>query len=66
MRRAAKEIESILKGILMIGFSVQAVLGLWWMCANFNGIQYFGEPKGMLYPILYRMTGEIPQIMYED
>lgn len=64
MRRAAKEIESILKGILMIGFSVQAVLGLWWMCANFNGIQYFGEPKGMLYPILYRMTGEIPQIMY--
>lgn len=64
MRRAAKQLEPILKGILMIGFSVQAVLGLWWMCANFNESQYFPEPEGMLYPVLYRMTGEIPQIIY--
>ena len=64
MRRAAEQIKSILKGILLIGFAIQAVLGLWWMCANFNDVQYFGKPEEGLYSVLYRMTGQIPQIMY--
>lgn len=54
----------LLKGIFFAGFSVQIVLGMGWMCANFIEVQQFGQPKGVLYPWLASSLGEAPWILY--
>lgn len=54
----------LLKGIFFAGFSVQIILGLVWMCANFIEVQQFGQPEGFFYPWLVSRLGETPQILY--
>lgn len=64
MKKAAGHISVILRGILFIGFSIQIVLGLIWMCFNFAHLQEFEQASGILYRGLRRITGEHYRILY--
>lgn len=64
MKKAAEGLYILLKGFLFIGFSIQILLGLTWMCANFIEVQEFGQPQGFLYPLLLGVLGKMPQILY--
>ena len=64
MRKAVGHLSALLKGILFIGFSIQIVLGSVWMCFHFTQVQAFGEPEGFLYPLLLRIFGNMPQLLY--
>ena len=64
MKKAVGYLITLLKGILFIGFSIQIIFGLVWMCFNFMQVQAFGEPEGTLYPLLLRVFGGVPQVLY--
>lgn len=64
MKKTVGYLSTLLKGILFIGFSIQIIFGLVWMCFNFMQVQAFGEPEGYLYPLLLRFFGGVPQILY--
>lgn len=64
MKKAAGHISVILRGILFIGFSIQIVLGLIWMCFNFAHLQEFEQASGILYRGLRRLTGGHYRILY--
>lgn len=64
MKKAVGYLITLLKGILFIGFSIQIIFGLIWMCFNFMHVQAFGEPEGILYPFLLRIFGSVPQVLY--
>lgn len=64
MKKAAGELCILLKGMLLAGFSIQIILGLAWMCANFIEIQQFDGPQGFLYPVFLRIFGRTPQILF--
>lgn len=42
MKRAVGHFYAVIKGVLIIGFLVQILLGLLWMCCNFGQVQDFG------------------------
>ena len=63
-KRAAAHIAAVMKKILLIGFSIQTVLGLVWLFRNFGQIQDFGEPDSALYEWFFRLMGENHRIMY--
>lgn len=52
------------KGILWIGFSIQIVCGLIWMCFHFAQRQVFAPVSGGLYPVLMRVFDGLPQALY--
>lgn len=71
MQKARKGILAVAGRMLLIGFSIQIVLGLTWMLCNFTGYHRFGETfvyeeiaenlicdeyEGILYPVLIRIT----------
>lgn len=64
MKKYAAHGCAVVKGVLFIGFSIQIVLGIIWMCCNFFQIQDFGETDAVLYRWLYGLTGESPRIIY--
>lgn len=64
MKKAAGHISVIFRGILCIGFSIQIILGLIWMCFNFAHLQEFEQASGILYRGLRRLTGEHYRILY--
>lgn len=64
MKRAAAGVTVILKGILFIGFSIQMIMGIVWMCFNFIHLQDFGEPEGILYPVLRNVLGGAYPLLY--
>lgn len=64
MKKAADKLCILLKGMLIAGFSVQIVLGLIWMSLNFIEVQLFDRPEGFLYPLLLRVFGNVPQLLY--
>ncbi len=55
---------AVIKGILFIGFSIQIVLGVIWMCFNFTAFQEFGLPESALYSAVFALTGRHPWVMY--
>ena len=57
MKKAAGHISVILKGILCIGFSIQIVFGIVWMCFNFAHLQAFQQDSGILYRGLKGLVG---------
>lgn len=63
MKKAAAQLCLIWKGILFIGFSVQIVLGLVWMCANFADVQRFAPAVEGIYPLLAGVFGKVPQAL---
>lgn len=64
MRKQASHGCAVVKGILFIGFSVQIVFGMVWMCCSFFRVQDFEEADSALYQWIYGMTGESPCVMY--
>lgn len=64
MKKAAVQLCALLRSILFIGFSVQILLGLAWLCTNFMEVQAFAPAGGQLYPLLLYIFGGIPQILY--
>lgn len=64
MKKVAAELAVILKGILFTGFSIQTVMGIVWMCFNFIHLQDFGEPAGILYPVLRDTLGGAYPLLY--
>ncbi len=63
-KRAAPRLRVALKGMLFIGFSIQIVLGICWMCCNFGQAQGFGEADSALYGGLVNILGERREIVY--
>lgn len=63
-KKAAIHIREVVRGMLFIGFTVQILLGLAWMCANFPEVQDFGEPESAFYRGIFRLCGRHPQILY--
>lgn len=64
MKKSATHLCAVIKGMLFIGFSVQIILGFFWMCRNFSGIQDFGEPDSALYGAFLGLAGERPDLIY--
>lgn len=64
MKKAAVQLCVLLRSFLFIGFSIQILLGLAWLCTNFTQVQAFAPVGGLLYPLLLQMFGGIPQILY--
>lgn len=64
MKKIATELAVILKGILFTGFSIQTIMGIVWMCFNFIHLQDFGEPEGILYPVLRNTLGGVYPLLY--
>ncbi len=63
-RKVAGHLCAVLKGILFIGFSIQAVMGLVWMCLNFTAVQEFAPEKSAAYDALCLLTGDCAPLMY--
>lgn len=64
MKKIVGYLSAILRGMLFIGFSIQIIFGLVWMCFNFMHVQAFGQPEGVLYPLILRVFGGVPQLLY--
>lgn len=64
LKKAFAHMGAVIRGMLFIGFTVQILLGLAWMCRNFGQVQGFGEPDSALYGGLFRLLGGIPQLLY--
>ena len=64
MKKAAGHISVILKGILCIGFSIQIVFGIVWMCFNFAHLQAFQQDSGILYRGLKGLVGNCFGFLY--
>lgn len=79
MRRIGEHVRGVVCGFLFIGLSVQIVLGIFWMLANFGGVQEFGESvryvemsksflcdeyTGILYPVLLMVARALGSILH--
>lgn len=63
-KKAAPYLRPVLQRMLFIGFSIQIVLGICWMCCNFGQVQGFGEPESALYGGILRLFGGVPAVVY--
>lgn len=64
MKRAAGSAGAVLRGILFIGFSIQILFGIAWMCANLFRAQEFQGSWGSLYRAACSLTGRQRWILY--
>lgn len=64
MRRFRRQIRGCISGLLFIGMSVQIVLGLAWMLANFTGFQEFGDSYGLVEMSKSFLCDEYTGILY--
>lgn len=65
-----QHICGVIKRVIFIGFTVQIILGVVWMCCNFTQVQDFGwrnlgrtVPEGVIYG-LYSFLGQVPLVLY--
>lgn len=63
-RKVAGHVCAVLKGILFIGFSIQTVMGLVWMCLNVGAVQDFAPEQSAAYRALCALTGGCAPLMY--
>jgi len=78
MKGIKRHVPGIVRGLFFIGLSIQILLGIFWMAANFTGFQEFGdsyhyisisesflsdEYTGILYPLIIRIVREIGRIL---
>ena len=63
-KKIAVQIGIVIKGILFIGFSIQIIFGIVWMCCNFVHVQDFSAPDTTLYGGMFRLLGERWPVMY--
>lgn len=64
MKKAAEHILEIIKGVLFIGFGIQIILGIVWMCFNFTHLQEFSVSGGLLYQGMRALTGKAYVLLY--
>lgn len=64
MRRAAGAVQLVIKNILIIGFTVQICLGLFWMAGNFAKVQDFTPVDTGVYPFLLGLAGRWYGLIY--
>lgn len=64
VKKAFAHAGAVIKGMLFIGFTIQILFGLSWMCCNFGQVQNFGESDSALYGGFFRLFGGIPQLLY--
>lgn len=64
MKKAAAVVLEIIKGILFIGFGIQIILGIVWMCFNFTRLQEFPVSGGPLYQGVRALTGNAFVLLY--
>lgn len=64
MKKAAEHILEIIKGVLFIGFGIQIILGIVWMCFNFTHLQKFSVSGGLLYQGVRALTGKAYVLLY--
>lgn len=64
MKKAAGSVLEIIKGILFIGFGIQIILGIVWMCFNFTRLQEFSVSGGPLYQGIRALTGNAFVLLY--
>lgn len=64
VKKALASMDAVAKGFLFIGFSIQLVLGIAWMCCHFARTQDFGEPDSALYRNILGLLGGNSDIMY--
>lgn len=64
MKKAAGSVFEIMKGILFIGFGIQIILGIVWMCFNFTRLQEFSVSGGLLYRGIRALTGNAFVLLY--
>lgn len=57
-KKMAGHAGAVVKRVLFMGFSVQVILGLAWMCRNLGKVQDFGEPEAVLYRQFYLLLGK--------
>ncbi len=64
----AKEIithgKHVLKGIVYLGFGIQIILGVIWMCSNFAHAQHFAPSRLGIYQWMLECFGRVPQWVY--
>lgn len=56
--------KKVVENILFIGFSIQIVFGLVWMCFNFMQTQEFGPVQSGLYSLFLQLLSRVPQVLY--
>lgn len=64
MKKAAGSVLEIIKGILFIGFGIQIILGIVWMCFNFTRLQEFPVSGGPLYQGIRTLSGNAFVLFY--
>ena len=64
LKKAVLHISAVIKGILFTGFSIQILMGIYWMGCHYLQVQDFAEADSVLYLWIFRLTGENPQIMF--
>ncbi|MGN0403288.1 MAG: hypothetical protein ACI4HQ_13665 [Acetatifactor sp.] len=64
MKKTAGYVSGLLKTILFIGFSIQIVLGIVWMCLNITCLQTFSVSGGPLYTVLARIGDSAYPVLY--
>ncbi len=64
MKKTSEKICILSKGILIVGFSVQIVLGLLWLILNFTKVRQAESCTGFLYPLFLKAFSQTPQILY--
>ncbi|MDE5589137.1 MAG: hypothetical protein K2J60_08365 [Acetatifactor sp.] len=64
MRKAAGAVRLVIKYILFIGFTVQIILGFFWMAGNFAKVQDFTPVDMGVYPFFLRLAGRGYGLIY--
>lgn len=64
MKKAAAHVSAVVKYILFIGFSIQIILGIVWMCCNFAQIPEYPAADAVLYTALFGLVGKCAPVMY--
>lgn len=64
MRKIAESCSEIIKRILFIGFGIQIILGVIWMCLNIAHPQVFSADGGFLWRVFANIPHRFSPVMY--
>lgn len=65
MKKAIDCFRNMIKGFFLIGFSIQMILGIVWMCFNFSHLKNFGASGGgILFRSLFEMSVRLYPLCY--
>ncbi len=64
MRNAVRYLADLLKKIIFLGFGIQIILGIVWMCFNLPYFREFGAEGGPVYRLLYPLLTKCYPLTY--